>query len=159
MNRLLAGGGIAALALGLFLLVMPVAHIPLLDANRTVLAESEAEGQCAGNIYAKSRGYGDPDAMKSCLASSNLNPDVDWVAVQPAFCRGVISGGVPVSQDDCLGIMEAREFWPTATGKLTNSWNGRFPYPGGTFSSARPGSGGESRTGDREETEREGFSR
>ena len=59
VNKLLSFAGIIVLAGGLFLLTMPVTHIPLLDANRQVLAESEREGWCAGDTYMKTRGGGD----------------------------------------------------------------------------------------------------
>ena len=159
MNRLLAFGGILTILGGFILLVMPVGHVPLLDANRQVLVESERGGQCAGETYAKTRGYGSEDAMLDCMASGTIDNSIRHQAVQPAFCRGIIGAGIQIAQEECVKIMGDREFWPTARGSLTNSWNRRFPYPGGLLSSSVPQTGGESRTGDREITEREGNQR
>jgi hypothetical protein len=66
-NKLLAIGGILVIVGGLFLLVNPVTHIPLLDANRAVLAESDADGFCAGQTFMKTRGYGNEAQMNECL--------------------------------------------------------------------------------------------
>ena len=154
MNKLLALGGIGTIVVGFALLVMPVSHIPLLDANRQVLAESERSGYCAGETYAKTRGYGSEPAMVDCRTSSTIDDNINHRAVQPAFCRGVIDNGLAVAQDECETIVAAQELWPTTKGNLTSSWNRRFPYPGGLLSSQIPQTGGESRTGDREINDR-----
>jgi hypothetical protein len=155
MNRLLAAGGIAILVIGFALLVLPVSSIPLLDANRQVLVESAAGGQCAGEVYATTQGQGSEADMAECMANA-ADTAVNWQAVQPAFCRGIIAKGLAISQGDCETIMAERQMWPTAIGTITASWNRRFPYPGDVISSARPITGGESRTGDREGNDREG---
>jgi hypothetical protein len=155
MNRLLAAGGIAILVIGFALLVLPVSSIPLLDANRQVLVESAAGGQCAGEVYATTQGQGSEVDMAECMANA-ADTAVDWQAVQPAFCRGIIAKGLAITQGDCETVMAERQMWPTAIGTITASWNRRFPYPGDVISSARPITGGESRTGDREGNDREG---
>jgi len=159
INKLLALGGIAVIVVGLFLLTMPISHIPLLDANRQVLAESEREGHCAGTVYVQTRGSGSEAGMKDCVESSDLDDTINHRVVQPAFCSGIISAGLPATQEECMGIMEARKFWPTMKGTLSESWNKRFPFPGEWLTANTPETGGESRTGEREETDREGFGR
>ena len=156
MNRLLAAGGIAILVVGFALLVLPVSSIPLLDANRQVLVESAAGGQCAGEVYATSQGQGSETDMAECLATTPQDTTINWQAVQPAFCRGIIVKGLAITQGECEIVMAERQMWPTAIGTITASWNRRFPYPGDVISSARPITGGESRTGDREGNDREG---
>ena len=159
MNKLLALGGMIVIALGFFLLVLPVSHIPLLDANRQVLAETEAAGYCAGQTYMQSGGRGDVAAMADCAASNPRDANVDYSRVIPAFCLGVISGGMPISQADCLGELTGRQLWPTAKGSLTDSWNKRFPFPGDILSANQPTTGDVGRTGDRVDNEREGNTR
>jgi hypothetical protein len=157
-NKLLALGGIVILVGGLVLLMMP-AHVPLLDANRQVLAESEREAWCAGETYMKTRGGGSIPAMTECIATSSIDNSVDHNRVQPGFCNGIISAGLPMDANECMAIMEQEEFWPTMKGTLTNAWNRRFPYPGDFLTSNVPQTGGDSRTGDREGEDREGFNR
>lgn len=159
VNKLLAIAGIGILAGGLVLLIAPVSHIPLLDANRQVLAETEREGFCAGETYMKTRGAGSEPAMTECIETSTIDDEINHRQVQPGFCQGLKSAGLPMEQSECMTIMDEQEFWPTMKGTLTNSWNRRFPYPGDFLTSNVPQTGGDSRTGDRETTDREGFSR
>jgi hypothetical protein len=159
VNKLLAMAGISTVLIGFLLLVLPVAHIPLLDANRQVLAESERAGQCAGEVYYNTRGSGDEAAMSECVADSQVDDEINHRAVQGGFCVGIIAAGFTISFDDCLGTMQTQKFWPTMTGQLTSSWNKRFPYPGDFLTSNAPQTGGEGRTGERDIPEREGFDR
>jgi len=159
VNKLLAVSGIIILTGGLFLLTMPVTHIPLLDANRQVLAESEREGWCAGDTYMKTRGGGDESLMKECIEGSTLDDTINHRIVQRAFCAGIIAAGLAITEEQCMEIMETRKFWPTMKGTLAEAWNKRFPYPGDFLTANVPQTGGESRTGEREETDREGFDR
>jgi hypothetical protein len=158
-NKLLALAGIVILVGGLVLLIAPVAHIPLLDANRQVLAESERDGWCAGTTYMKTRGVGSEAEMKECLETSKHATAINHRRVQPLFCVGIIEAGLPMDHTECMSIMEREKFWPTLKGTLSNSWNRRFPYPGDFLTSNVPQTGGDSRTGDRETTDREGFDR
>lgn len=159
INKMLAGFGILVITGGLFLLMAPISHIPLLDANRRVLAESERQGYCAGEVYWSTRGMGSEAAMTECVAVSTIDNEINHRRVQPAFCAGITASGLPMGVDACMGIMEGQKFWPTMTGTLSNSWNRKFPYPGEFLSSNVPQTGGESRTGEREVTDREGFER
>jgi hypothetical protein len=158
INKLLALGGIVILVGGLVLLMAP-AHVPLLDANRQVLTESEAEAFCAGNTYMKTRGIGSESVMRDCIETNNLPKGINHREVQPKFCDGLRDAGLPMERDECMAIMEQEQFWPTLKGTLTNAWNRRFPYPGDFLTSNVPQTGGDSRTGDREGEDREGFSR
>jgi len=160
MNKLLFAGGIATLVLGFVLLVLPVGHIPLLDANRQVLVESERGGYCAGETYATTRGMGSAEKLADCMeTNTSIDNTSIYTKVQPAFCRAIIARGINIDQPGCEEIMRDQEFWPTATGALTNAWNKRFPYPGNVLTANQPNTGGESRTGDREGNDREGFER
>ena len=155
MNRLLAVSGILAMLGGLVLLVIPGPPIPLLDANRQLLAESEAEGVCAGQVYYQTRGAGSEAAMSDCISESDFPTEINHRRVQPGFCGGIITAGLPMTVEMCMEIMEREKFWPTLKGGLTNSWNKRFPYPGELLTSNAPQTGGNDRTGDREEADRE----
>lgn len=151
INKLLAVGGVVALALGLFMLVRDPGHIPLLDANRTLLAETEAEGYCAGQVFMDTRGYGrNPQMMQDCIEDSTKQKEYDHSIVTRAFCEGVRSKGLPLSMDDCLGAMIPNRYWPTMGGHLTNSWNKKFPYPGDALTTAQADS--DSRTGGRDDS-------
>jgi hypothetical protein len=157
MNRLLAISGISVLVIGFVLLVAPVSSIPLLDANRQVLVESAAGGQCAGEVYATTQGQGSEADMAECMANA-ADTTVNWQAVQPAFCRGIIAKGLAITQGDCETVMAERQMWPTAIGTITASWNSRFRYPGDVLSQPVQ-SRDESRTGGREGNERGDVSR
>lgn len=153
MNRLLAAAGIIIITGGLVLLMAPVS-IPLLDANRQVLAETEQAGYCAGQTLIQSQGRGSEEAMTDCIASSTYNSKIDHQVVQDAFCRGIVVY-YPTTQADCMQTVQDQQIWPTMKGTWTNAWNSRFKYPGGgAFVNPQP-TGDESRTGDREGNERE----
>lgn len=156
MNKLLACGGISTVLMGLVLLIMPVGHVPLLDANRQILVETEAAGFCAGEVWSQTQGWGDIEAMSDCIAESPLSNEIDLRVVQSAFCRGIISRGFPITLDECLAIMGAQQYWLTEEGVLTNTWNSRFPYPLSDFGSPTQKTGDQSRTGERDLNEREG---
>lgn len=158
MNKLLAALGILVIAGGLFLLVAPVSHIPLLDANRQVLAESERQAYCAGEVMVETQGRGSEEAMADCIASSTVDNEIDHSVVQPAFCAGILSK-YNWSQSECIAAVEEQEIWPTMKGTWTNSWNKRFPYPISKFGRLAEAPEYQSRTGDRETTDREGFDR
>jgi hypothetical protein len=159
MNKLLGIAGAVVVLGGLAMLLLPVSHIPLLDANRQVLAETEAAGYCAGEVYVAARGMGDEASMKECLAGSGRDTTIDYTKVQPAFCAGIIAKGLAVSPSECMEIMQSRQLWPTANGSLTASWNKRFPFPGDILSANQPTTGDAGRTGDRVDNEREGNTR
>lgn len=158
-NKLLASGGILTILLGFVVLIMPVGHVPLLDANRQILVESEAGGYCAGEVWVNTQSWGSIEAMEECLATTSLSQEINLRAVQPAFCRGLIGRGYPIGQEDCMNIMVAQQYWLTEEGTITNAWNRRFPYPLSAFGSPTQQTGDQSRTGDREGNDREGFIR
>lgn len=150
MNRFMAVMGILALLLGLAILILPGGRIPLLDANRTVLAESEREGYCSGSTYGESRGVGNAQVASDCRATSELPDQVDLNEVQPAFCRA-LRNYIPMSQKNCMDIMEGRQYWPTKDGSVADSWNRTFPYPGNIMINQNVS---DSRTGDRDGIDR-----
>ncbi len=156
MNKVMAFGGIIILLLGLAMLILSSGRIPLLDANRTILAESEQEAYCAGIIYAETRGEGDARAASECRSESNLSNEVNLNIVQPSFCNALLTTIRNLTQAECVGIMEGRQWWPTRDGGLAFSWNRSFPYPGNLIVQL---SDGDSRTGDRDGIEREGLTR
>ena len=150
MNKIMAAGGILALLFGLVILVLPVSRIPLLDANRTILAETERDAYCAGLIYGETRSAGNGRLTAECRSHSDLNDEINWNIVQPAFCRA-IKVSMDVDYNFCLSLMEDRAWWPTKDGQLADSWNRRFPYPGNRLT---VGESTDSRTGDRDGIER-----
>lgn len=152
-HRILAWTGIAAIVIGFVMMVLPVARIPLLDANRQVLAESEREGYCAGETYITSRGMGDKRAAKDCRAHSTRSPEINLETTQAAFCSGLIANGFPITHSKCVTIMVSNRMWPTMDGSIANSWNRRFPYPGDMIITAKESDDG--RVGSRSNTERE----
>lgn len=146
---------IVALVMGVFLMVPQ--EVPLVDANRQLLATSQAEGYCAGKTFGETRGYGDPVRMQDCLEFDvNLPTERDLDEVQNSFCSGLFSAAqFPVEQ--CIAAVHSYKLWPTMNGSITDAWNRRFPYPGSNALEA--GTQDESRTGDRDELERSGDSR
>jgi hypothetical protein len=136
------------------MLVKPVGHIPLLDANRTVLAETQRQGYCAGEAFWRSNGWGDEAAFLECMDASTIVNDIDVNAVQPAFCQAVAIEGYAGGVDMCLDILRGQKLWPTMTGGLSDSWNRRFPYPLDRLTAGvvPTQNSDESRTGDRTET-------
>lgn len=146
LNRFMAAAGILALLVGFFMLMSPVSRIPLLDANRKVLVETNRGGACAGIVYADTRGAGSYQAMASCMAENERPDEIDHLAVTPAFCSQV-AAAVGITTTECEEIMKGRQYWPMKDGRLTSSWNKRFPYPGEVLTYV-PDS--DSRVGDRE---------
>src|SRR3990167_1880298 len=130
MNKLLAFGGILAIAGGFVLLTMPVSHIPLLDANRQVLAESERQAYCAGEVMIKTQGRGSEEDMTDCRATSTIDDTINHRVVQSAWCRGIVDN-YQWTQTECVSFVEEQKYWPTLKGTATNAWNRRFAYPGG----------------------------
>ena len=155
LNKLMAATGIIVLIFGLVMIALPVARIPLLDANRTILAETAKESYCAGSTYMKTAGAGQKDIAAECREESSKIDDIDYTVVVDDFCRGAIDGGLRMLQNDCTSIVYDRTFWPTMDGAITNEWNRRFPYPGDLLVVNKE----QGRTGDRTGPEREGMMR
>ncbi len=155
MNKLMASGGIIILLLGLAMLILPGGRIPLLDANRTILAESEQEAYCSGIVYGDTRGAGNAQAASVCRSESDLPDEVNLNKVQPTFCRA-LTKTMSLTEATCVAIMEGHQWWPTKDGGLADSWNRTFPYPGNLIVKLDDSN---SRTGDRDNIEREGLTR
>ena len=153
MNKFLTIGGILSLVVGIVLLLGPAGHIPLLDANRQPLAETRAEGYCAGQIFFNAGWVGDEAGMRECVEASNLSTEIDLKGMIPIFCIGFKSEGWVGELRVCESILYSALYWPTLTGTLTNSWNRAFPYPGANFDSLSPSDVG--RTGERDIINRE----
>jgi hypothetical protein len=96
--------------------------------------------------------------MAECVAVNTIDNEINHDVVQGAFCAG-IAANYNMSHGECVDIVNQQEIWPTMKGTWTNSWNRRFPYPGGGAFVGQQQTGNESRTGDREDTDREGFER
>lgn len=132
--------------------------IPLLDANRTVLAETYLEAFCAGDAFLKTRGNGNDALAADCreLHEGRHDDEPDYERVQSAFCMGIVMAGWPGYVGDCVSLLQEQKLWPTLDGALTNTWNRRFPYPlEGSITDVEQQS--DSRTGDRENNDREGI--
>jgi hypothetical protein len=129
--------------------------IPLLDANRDVLATSELEGFCAGEAYY----YNEPRPKEAADCRdrevANKSAEEDLTIVQRAACQG--AGVAAESLSSCVDFLKFNQYWVTVDGKLTNAWNNTFPYP--LVSNLSTQEGDSSRTGDRANNEREGFDR
>jgi hypothetical protein len=138
-----AGGG--------FYLIRDVGHIPLFDAQLHRLAETPAEGYCAGVAFWNNRGQPDPGRAQECRVDSDLSTTLDLKQVQPLFCKAVTDNGYAGGITECIGILTGQKLWPTYDGGLTSEWSKTAPYPGDLVF-VIPDS--ESRTGPRD-----GFSR
>lgn len=130
-------------------------RIPMLDFNRQVLAETEVEGYCAGDIYWNTRGAGNAAKAKQCrLVNTDLSVEVDHARVLPAFCLGAQAAGFAGDlRTACEEPIRMATLWPTMDGQLTSSFDESkgYPYPGNQVLEVPPG---DSRTGSRD-----GFSR
>ncbi len=146
---------VAVLA-GLVMIFGPAGRVPLMDSNRTLLAETPAEGYCAAPAHFKGWGQAQFDA---CVEQSNRPNEIAISEVIPNFCVGVLDEGWPGSMSDCQAIVESGQLWPTKEptprGWLTDSWNGTFPYPGSLLGRGAQ-TPDESRTGDRDGNLRDG---
>lgn len=153
MKKFMAIGATLILIGSLVYMAFANPHVPLLDANRTVLAESYEQGYCSGLVFGQTRGQGSASAVAECRAESDLDDEINWNLVQPGFCEGFNKATqFPTSQ--CIDIVESQLYWPTLEGTVTQAWNRAFPYPGGTISDSMS-----SRGNDRDNNEREGLDR
>ena len=152
MRKLLATLGIlAVLGWGAALFVdWPV---PLVDRNRQPLAQTAAEGYCAGQVFVNTRGYGSTERMADCLGTTEKSTEKDLTVVQLEFCKALYDT-VNYPQSECMSIMKERKYWPTLEGTITSAWDKHFPYPGGD--ALESGANNGSRTGDRDPNERTG---
>lgn len=146
MNKLLVVlAAIAVLGGGWLVLIRDPGPDPLLDANRTLLAETYDEGKCVGEVFWSTGGRGGPSEVADCVGRRGSG-ERDLAVVQRGFCEGIVAKGYAGVADDCTEIMLNRRYWPTMDGTITDSWNRQFPYPGDLISAGAPD---ESRTGDR----------
>ena len=124
--------GVVVILGALIYIARPVGHVPPFDANLVRLAETELEGYCAGQtLWRSQRISGDAEMAHACRDQERdtYSSDVDLRAVVPAFCRGIVEAGFPASHQDCLGIMDSQQYWPTYDGGVSNQWNRARPYP------------------------------
>ncbi len=137
---------ITILVVGLYSYAIAPPPAPLLDANRTVLAESSLDAWCSGQLMMA----GVP--LATCHED---NPDLGRTRslqqVVPAFCNSIVDAGWGGTYGDCRDIMEAQLYWPIMNGDVTKAWSARYPYPLDRFLEVGPA---ESRTGDRKEVQR-----
>lgn len=156
-RKLLACVGIIAVVLAVAYISWPVGHIPPYDANLVRLAESDLQGYCSGDSFMKSQGMGDANLAATCRQrQARKRPNAPNLgAVQKAFCEAVVANGWEGTNGDCVGILQMNEYWPTYDGNITNAWNRARPYPRTfTLSNAGSQSGGGSRTGGHNGSER-----
>lgn len=157
MKKLMAIAAVLVTAGSLIYMMFANPHVPILDANRQVLAETELQGYCAGRTYFSSQGRGDLAYAKECWDeyADNKSSAIQHEVVQEAFCKGLVAAGLPITTSECMNVLVTYQYWPTMSGRLTGSWNRAFPYPL-EQSSADLQYGDSSRTGDRENNDREG---
>lgn len=155
MIRFLAFLGTVVLLLGLLVgWVLEPGHVPLLDANRTRLAETYKEGFVSGFVFARTSGRGSADMVEETRQNyASLVDDFDPQAVIPAFCGGLVAGGFAIEISNCTDIMRDNQYWPTYDGALTWAWNAAYPWPGGPLVTVHTGEES-GRTGGREGFER-----
>lgn len=120
---LVVGGGIAVF--------WPIDHWRLYDANLQPLALTEQEAYCTGfvGINAGFKEH-DPD-VKQCHDGEGEDMGTEpSIANTPGWtCRGILDGGWPGSEDDCIGILEGYDLWPLLEGGLAMDWNEAHPRP------------------------------
>lgn len=152
MKRFLAILGIVAFVGGGWLVaIKDPGHQPLIDADRTRLAETELEGYAAGWVFWELSGVGNPGRAEEIRAESGRNDELNPGAVLHAFCLGAQAAGFEGSLDrDCEEWLIANRAWPTYNGRLSYAWNDAHPYPYGALGEG-PGVQDNSRTGGREE--------
>ena len=124
-------------------------HQPPYDANLVRLAESDLQGYCSGDAFMKSEGVGNAGKAAECRDRlAKTRPDKpNLQVVQTAFCEAVVDNGWVGTVTDCLGIMQANEYWPTYDGGITSEWNRARPYPKTFTAPAGSSQGDTSRTG------------
>ena len=159
MNRVLAiAAALAVIIMGWYIFIRDPGLDPLLDENSMELADTHNEGFCSGKAFWISRGQGSTEEFSDCMGyyedADDPHNQRDLSAVQEAFCQGIKSQGWDKGVPACLDILTRHRLWPTVEGTLTNAWNRAFPYPGDMVTSPPP-SGDQSRTGDRDESERD----
>lgn len=145
MNRFLAVCGVIILVMGAWVLLRDPGPIPLLDANRRILADNPATAYCSGYYY--SAYNPNREEVAGCEERSNYSHEREIGSVVGTFCRGLYDKySFPIA--DCINVVNARQFWPTNDAQITNQWNRRFPWPGDTLKQAKEDV--KARTGDRE---------
>lgn len=158
MKKLLTILGVMlALAWPLYMMVAQP-RIPLLDSERTLLAETYLDGMCSGITFGNTGGHGDKGLMEQCLRekAEDYNDEIDHAIVQSAWCVG-FNKITQYPVNECKGVLATYRYWPTMEGQLTDKWNARFPYP--LEDSFEAKEQGDSRTGDRQTNEREDITR
>ena len=155
LRSLLALGAVALLLFGFAGFILAPGHVPLLDANRTRLAESYLEGWASGFTYIRTGGSGSATiAAEQRESHAALDNTYDPTVVHSAFCGGAVAAGFGGNaQTDCVDVLVDLQWWPTYDGELTGAWNDAFPYPLGALGEAPAEDSG--RTGDRPIVERE----
>jgi hypothetical protein len=157
MKKLLAVlGVVSVLTMGVLVWFIE-RPVPLLDADRSLLAQTYNEGYCSGTVFVKSNGRGDEYEAEECrnnFKDEETNNEIDHSKVPNGFCQGILNAGLPVPVDECVVILRTNTLWPTLDGRLSNSWNRAYPYPGMAVNlqddtGGRTGEVGD-RTGDRE---------
>ncbi len=115
---------------GFFYLVRDIGHVPMFDANINRLAETAAQGYCAGVTFWTNQGQPDAQKAAECRAETSYSTDINLAIVVESFCIGVQDSGYAGSVDDCVGIMNSHRWWPTYDGGIADAWNRAYPYPG-----------------------------
>ena len=154
MKKVLAVAAVVAMfGGGFFAFVRPMPPIPLLDANQTVLAESDLQGYCGGLTYMTNRGKADARQAANCRADESVvashSNDRDLRVVLPAFCQGIVDGAWDGTVRECVSIATSYRIWPTIDGGLTDAWDDNYPYPLDGFGRQEGQTNDDSRTGDR----------
>lgn len=112
----------------------PVGHIPTYDAKLVRLAETPAQGYCAGIVYWKDSGAGSAWQVRDCLKAIAAQPKkyptyISLSITQKYFCKGIQASGYNGTVADCVSILDSYVYWPTYNGTLSANWSQTRPYP------------------------------
>ena len=130
MKKILVGLGAAAIVVGAwFSFVRVPPPVPLLSASLEVLAETELQGYCTGEMLIKNQA-GKASAA-ACWEANKANWDDvhDVHSVIPAFCAGIVVNGWNGTEYDCKSIVDKNKLWPIVDGGMAHNWNEAYPYP------------------------------
>ncbi len=162
MKTIIMGMAAGLLALGtLAYYLWPLPPERLFDADRNALAMSYQEGYCSGVAYMETGGQGSSREFGKCIKDKpRMSSKRDLSVVIRGFCFGARDRGWTGNiTEECIEVIELRKMWPTLEGQLSVAFKGKYRWPGEVFPGMLTDDGTGGRTGDREDTSRDGFTR
>jgi hypothetical protein len=101
----------------------------LFDANFKPLVLTEAEAYCAGYWGIQHSFRQDDLDVADCIANSTMTTTPSIANAVRWSCNGIVAGGWPGEQVQCIDIFEAQQLWLLLEGGITLSWNEAHPRP------------------------------